>query len=341
MEMTNDAFIINSETQRCIDRLRNASADSESKPDIAYGYKVLRHYAFEEMLESIPVLNEDGENFDEWLEAIESLKAKNGLLNSVLIPEACDENNIEIAGIRIAVERVFARRLHNTILDADLLEAIRKLSCSDKMEWISIVYRNTGRQKMRKYVRKAYESNLIPEGITSMKEIFQNRIVAMMETKSNYASVLLTTYFLGTAFQYLDDKGEQPRSAKNIKAILAELDNDVPKEVNAIIEEQINVRLRMLKEFCDVPDHFTSDNPVRLKGNQTGTALIATSKKNKRRKVIPKKYRKLAAHLNKDTAKYKVECKLPLDTLLSLLDNKFCPVCSATNVDFKTHPCNK
>lgn len=196
IEMTNGTFIMNLRTQQFLDNLTNLSLDSVIKPDVAYGNKVLQHYGFEKSLESIPELDETGDNFDEWLEAIESLKTENGLLNCVLIPGACDEKDVELAGIKVAVEKAFMKRLHQTIKDEDLLETVKTLTYAEKVERISNTYKETEPQRMTKYVKKAYESNLIPDDINMMKEIFQDRIKAMMKTKSKYANVLLTTYFL-------------------------------------------------------------------------------------------------------------------------------------------------
>lgn len=97
---------------------------------------------------------------------------------------------------------------------------------------------------MIKCVGKAYEINNISDDANQMKEILTNRLETMMETKSKYAKVLLSTFFsFGKAFEYMDEDGISTYSAENVKAILAEIDKNIPKEVTDSIEDQSYVTL--------------------------------------------------------------------------------------------------
>lgn len=100
-------------TRSCIsfsilDGITNLSFDSAIKPDVAYGNEVIQQRALRKSLESIPELNEDRDNFIEYLKVIESLRIGNGLLNYVLIPGICEEKNPEQIDMRVAIEKEFA-----------------------------------------------------------------------------------------------------------------------------------------------------------------------------------------------------------------------------------------
>lgn len=79
-------------------------------------------------------MEEEGENVEDCLNAIDSLRTDNGLLNCVLIPGICDENDPEITGIKVAVEKVFAKRLNLRITNVKLLHTVKDLTCHDKVK---------------------------------------------------------------------------------------------------------------------------------------------------------------------------------------------------------------
>lgn len=112
----------------------------------------------------------------------------------------------------------------------------------------------------------------------------------------------------------------------------------------AVIDNLIMERVAILKVFCDIGSNFSLDTPVKLTEDSNKTVLVATSKKIERKTphVIPKKYKNVVGQLKKVDSKYQLpNFKVSLEILLKILDEKICPYCSATNVNFKDHPCNK
>ncbi|KAG0666051.1 hypothetical protein C6P45_000306 [Maudiozyma exigua] len=104
--MTSGTFILVPEAQKYLDKLNNYSPESLVKPDLAYGNKFLTCYAFENVILSIPDLEED-------------------------VPSLCNENSQIEAGIKLAAEKAFSQGLNNTLKNKKLLETVRFVDSYD------------------------------------------------------------------------------------------------------------------------------------------------------------------------------------------------------------------
>lgn len=122
------------------------------------------------------------------------------------------------------------------------------------------------------------------------------------------------------------------------------VDKEMKAEDVAVIDNLIMERVAILKVFCDIGSNFSLDTPVKLTEDSNKTVLVATSKKIERKTphVIPKKYKNVVGQLKKVDSKYQLpNFKVSLEILLKILDEKICPYCSTTNVNFRDYPCNK